>query len=68
MKRVCICGWCYSSIKDAYPVKIISGMKDRERCAFCGRLCYGYICEAGKEETREEDNERRPGNYKSALS
>ena len=68
MKTVCICGWCWSTIKDVTPLKILHGMKDKDRCDLCGRLCYGYVCADGKEEAGEEDNERRPGNFKREVS
>ena len=62
-----ICGWCYSGIKDRTRLVIISGMKDVKRCDYCGRLCYGYRVMESRE-VDYEDNTRRPGDHKTALS
>ena len=58
-----ICGWCFAEMHKRVPVKILSGMKNEERCSVCGRLCFGYVVEVGD----EPDNTRRPGDIKKAV-
>lgn len=60
-----ICGWCYASMKDNLPMKILSGSRQKGRCAFCNRPVEfnAYLVEVGD----EEDNERRPANFKREV-
>ena len=60
-----VCGWCYAELKDSLPMRIVGGCKSKDRCAFCKRPVEfsAYVVEVGD----EEDNERRPGNFKREV-
>ena len=65
-RQMIVCGWCYAAHKDALPMKILKGCQQKSRCAFCNRPVEfnAYVVEVGD----EEDNERRPGNYRKGMS
>ena len=73
-KHMIVCGWCYATIKDSLPVRILGGCQTKDRCAFCNRPVEfnAYVVEIGDEGEKEvkdaEDNERRPGNYRKSVS